>query len=119
MSQSLASKLSDGQPLPANPYQPGGDNHTAYGLCLQLELIGTTWPNIFVDSLAHTPPFEQVLISMAPVVAARVLGYGLCYAPNDTGRDALVRDILACGGNQPWMAVLAYLYVYGLIRVCT
>ncbi|KAI0749190.1 hypothetical protein C8Q80DRAFT_1119548 [Daedaleopsis nitida] len=117
MSHTLEAKLSEGKPLPVNPYQQGGDNHRAYNLCLQLELVGTAWPGIFVADLGSTPPFEDVLKSMSPIVAARVLGHGLRYAPNDAGHDALVRDILSCNGNQPWMAVLAYLYVYDLIRV--
>ncbi|KAI0354001.1 hypothetical protein OH77DRAFT_571295 [Trametes cingulata] len=53
---------------------------------------------------------------MSPIVAARVLGYALLYAPHDAGRDALVRDILACDGDLD-LGVLAHLYLFGLIRL--
>ena len=56
---------------------------------------------------------------IAPRVAARVLGHGIILAPNDVGRDALVRDILACEEDFKLLAGLAHLYVYGLIRMCT
>ncbi|KAI0658263.1 hypothetical protein C8Q70DRAFT_184922 [Cubamyces menziesii] len=52
---------------------------------------------------------------MTTIVTARVLGHGLHFAPNDSGRNALVCDILAC--SQLELALLAYLYVFGLIRV--
>ncbi|EPS96388.1 hypothetical protein FOMPIDRAFT_88923 [Fomitopsis schrenkii] len=52
---------------------------------------------------------------MPPAVVARVLGYGIrC---NDRGRDALVRDILACNKEAELLAGVAHLYVYGLCRV--
>ncbi|CDO70968.1 hypothetical protein BN946_scf184829.g77 [Trametes cinnabarina] len=44
-----------------------------------------------------------------------VLGFGLVHAPNDSGRDTLVRDILSCDRTE--LGVLADLYVFGLIRV--
>ncbi len=113
VSKALATKLHHGQCLPANLYPQGSDYHRAYERCLQLER-GEGWNNFAAD-LPPDHPF--VLESMSPIVAARVLGYGLLYAPNDTGRDALARDILAC--QNPELAVLAYLYVFGLIRVCT
>lgn len=114
---SLATKPKHGKRLPENMYPQGSDNHQAYQRCLQLE-----YDQIYVNLAAdlQPSPLEGVLEteSMPPLIAARVLGYGLLYAPNDTGRAALVRDILACQG-QAELDVLAYLYVFGLIRVCT
>lgn len=107
---SLASKLSDVQPLPPNPYEQGSDNHEAYERCLQLERR-PAWNAVLDD------PHEDILRDMTSIVTARVLGHGLCFAPNDSGRNALVCDILAC--SQLELALLAYLYVFGLIRVCT
>ena len=112
---SLASKLSDVQPLPPNPYEQGSDNHEAYERCLQLERR-PAW-NAVLDDLPHNHPYEDILRDMTSIVTARVLGHGLHLAPNDSGRNALVRDILAC--SQLELALLAYLYVFGLIRVCT
>ena len=112
---SLASKLSDGQPLPPNPYEQGSDNYEAYERCLQLERR-PAW-NAVLDDLPHSHPYEDILRDMTSIVTARVLGHGLCFAPNDSGRNALVCDILAC--SQLELALLAYLYVFGLIRVCT
>lgn len=103
--KSLATKLKDGTCLPENTYPQGSSSHQAYQRCLQLEYD-------------QPGPFEGVPESMPPLIAARVLGYGLLYAPNDTGRAALVRDILTCQ-DQSELDVLAYLYVFGLIRVCT
>ena len=50
----------------------------------------------FVGDLPFDPLFEDVQESIPPVVAARVLGHGLRYAPNGIGCDALVRYILVC-----------------------
>lgn len=116
VSNALANKLRHGQPLPEHPYRQGDDNYEAYERCRQLEVC-TAW-NTFVADPQHDPPLEDILTTLPPTVAARVHGYGLFHAPNATGRAALARDILACQ-NQPWLAVLAYLYVFGLIRVCT
>ncbi|KAI0712653.1 hypothetical protein C8Q76DRAFT_491403 [Earliella scabrosa] len=108
----LAITHSQGQPLPSNPYSTPGDSCTAYEHCLQLERCAG-WDSFQVVE----DPFEEIMADMPPVVAARVLGHGLHFAPNGDGRNALVRDILACEQKQPWLATLAHLYVYGLIRV--
>ncbi|CDO71725.1 hypothetical protein BN946_scf184920.g9 [Trametes cinnabarina] len=110
---SLARNLHKGQSLPGNVFPSGSQEHTAYERCRQLEQH-TAW-NEFVDDLRSDLPFEEILKSMTPIVAARVLGFGLVHAPNDSGRDALVRDILSCDRTE--LGVLAYLYVFGLIRV--
>ncbi|RPD82135.1 hypothetical protein L226DRAFT_607311 [Lentinus tigrinus ALCF2SS1-7] len=53
---------------------------------------------------------------MSPTaITARVLGHSLLLAPNDSGRDALVRDILACHEDPELLAGLAYLYIFGFI----
>lgn len=108
-----------GEPFPQalvpNPY-PIGDIHTAYEHCRRLECL-EYW-NTFSDDLRNSLSMD-VTQRMAPRVAARVLGHGLRFAPNDVGREALVRDILACDEDLELLAGLAHLYVYGLIRVCT
>ncbi|KAI0658992.1 hypothetical protein C8Q70DRAFT_142437 [Cubamyces menziesii] len=111
----VESKLAHGEPLPANPYPQSNDRYTAYESCRRLE--GWTAWNAFMNDFpsASDPPFVAILDAMPPIIAARVLGYGLLFAPNDIGRDALVRDILAC--TQPELGVLAHLYVFGLVRV--
>ena len=91
-------KLSDGQPLPANPF-PLGDIRDAYQRCLLLER-STGWHE-FVGDLPPHPPFEDILNAFLPIVTARVLGHALVYAPNDDGRNALGRDILACAQDEP------------------
>ena len=105
-----------GQPLPANPYREGDENREAYERCRQLEIC-TAW-NASVGNLPRDPSFEDISTSMHPTLAARVLGYSLLHAPSATGRAALARDVLACQDDL-WLGVLAYLYVFGLIRVCT
>ncbi|RPD65050.1 hypothetical protein L227DRAFT_277372 [Lentinus tigrinus ALCF2SS1-6] len=53
---------------------------------------------------------------MSPTaITARVLGHSLLLAPNDSRRDALVRDILACHEDPELLAGLAYLYIFGFI----
>ncbi|TFY81523.1 hypothetical protein EWM64_g2485 [Hericium alpestre] len=97
------------QSLPSNSYPPG-DLHTAYKHCLRLE-SHTGW-NFTQDASS-----EVLMHGMTPAVTARILGYGLCLAPNDAGRNALVRDIIACGEDPELLAGLGYLYAFGLIRV--
>ena len=115
---SLGSKLSVGQPLPPNPYQQGSDTYEAYERCLQLERRPAWNLNAFLDDVPQNHPYEDIVQIMTTIVTARVLGYGLHFAPNDTGRAALGRDILACAQDERLLAVVAYLYVFGLIRVC-
>ena len=103
------------QALVLNPY-PIGDIHTAYEHCRRLECLAY-W-DTFSDDLRDSLSMD-VMQGMAPRVAARVLGHGLLLAPSDAGRNALVRDILACDEDLELLAGLAHLYVYGLIRVCT
>ena len=97
------------QPLPRNEFSPG-DLCTAYDRCLWLETL-PTWNT-------DDEPEVEYTLRLPPSVAGRVLGYGLLYAPNDTGRDSLVRDILSCGEDTELFAGLADLYVYGLIHAC-
>ena len=110
--------MSAGEPFPQalapNPY-PIGDTHAAYEHCRRLECL-EYWntPDDLRNSLS-----VDVMQGIAPRVAARVLGHGIILAPNDVGRDALVRDILACEEDFKLLAGLAHLYVYGLIRMCT
>ena len=111
----LASSKPFPQALLPNPY-PVGDTHTAYEHCRRLE-CREYW-NTFSDDLRNSLSAD-IMQGMTPAVAARVLGHGLLLAPNDAGRNALVRDILACDEDLELLAGLAHLYVYGLIRVCT
>jgi len=104
------------QPLPANDYPDGSNIRTAYDACLLLEQ-SESW-NIFTTDLQKDYS-ESILKGMIPRVAARVLGYGLRFAPSETGRGALVRDIDGCDRDPELLGGLAHLYVYGLIRVCT
>ena len=102
------------QALVPNPY-PIGDIHTAYEHCRRLECL-EYWntPDDLRNSLS-----VDVMQGIAPRVAARVLGHGIILEPNEAGRDALVRDSLACEEDLELWAGLAHLYVYGLIRMCT
>ncbi|KAJ7343252.1 hypothetical protein DFH08DRAFT_915163 [Mycena albidolilacea] len=52
-----------------------------------------------------------------PEVAGRTLGYALCFAPSDSGRDCVAREVNACDGDIESLAGLAHLYIFGLIRV--
>ena len=54
---------------------------------------------------------------MGPPLTARVLGHALLLAPSEQGRAALTRDILGCKDDPELLAGVAYLYVYGLMRV--
>ncbi|KAI0328659.1 hypothetical protein GY45DRAFT_1420463 [Cubamyces sp. BRFM 1775] len=84
---SLESKLSVGQPLPPNPYEQGSDTYEAYERCLQLERR-PAW-NAFLDDVPQDHPYEDIVQIMTTIVTAGVLGHGLYFAPNDTGRNAL------------------------------
>ncbi|KAJ7130201.1 hypothetical protein C8R44DRAFT_978355 [Mycena epipterygia] len=77
-------------PLPPNPFSV--DSHaSAY--------------NVFRNDA------PQTMFDMGPVLAGRVLGYALIYAPNSGGRDALARDINCCDNNDEFLAGLAFLYI--------
>ncbi|KAI0086880.1 hypothetical protein BDY19DRAFT_957076 [Irpex rosettiformis] len=96
--------------LPPNDYDDN-ETHTAYDHCLWLEKFDS-W-NTFVDETVS----EEVRMDMPPAIAARVLGYAIRVAPNDSGRNALVSDILACGKSPELLAGVAHFYVYGLCRI--
>ncbi|RPD53568.1 hypothetical protein L226DRAFT_613839 [Lentinus tigrinus ALCF2SS1-7] len=99
------------QSLPANPYSVQGDIYTtAYEHCLRLE-SRPGW------NFKSSDPSYNMLQDMSPNVCARVLGHGLRLSPDDAGRKALARDVLACHEDQELLAGLAHLYVFGLIRV--
>ncbi|KAJ7491930.1 hypothetical protein FB451DRAFT_1348694 [Mycena latifolia] len=53
----------------------------------------------------------------SPEIAGRTLGYALLFAPSDTGRDCVAREVNACNGNIERLVGLAHLYIYGLIRI--
>lgn len=108
--------LKDGEPLELNTFTPGTDIYNAYERCLKLQ-SHLLWSR-FVTDLADDPPYKEILKELPPVVSARILGHALKYAPSDEGRDALAREIRDCG-DLAELGLLAYLYVYGLIRVCT
>ena len=69
-------------------------------------------------SKSRNPDKVRESIGLVKRTAARVLGYGLLYATNERGREALARDVHSCGQDQELLAGLAHLYVYGLIGVC-
>lgn len=106
-------------PLPDLPQPlipPGTDLHDAYQSCKWLEQK-TTWGIIANDlDLIGSESSDS---RMSPTNAARVLGHALLLAPSQSGREALARDIVACNGEEEWLATVADLYVHGLIRVCT
>ncbi|KAI0083345.1 hypothetical protein BDY19DRAFT_1060986 [Irpex rosettiformis] len=99
--------------LPPNDYNDY-ETRTAYDHCLWLEQFHS-W-SVFVEELRQTVS-EEIMKDMPPVTVARVLGYAIHLAPNDNGRDALVRDILACEKDPELLAGVAHLYVYGLCRI--
>ena len=91
------------KPLPPNDYKETG-TRTAYDRCLWLEKF-ESWA-IFVDQVQQTRS-EELMNDMPLPVVARVLGYGMRCAPNERGRDALVRDILACERDVELLAGVA------------
>ena len=60
-----------------------------------------------------------ILLDLTPACAARVLGFALLYFPSDNEQNTLTAEILKCNDDHELLSGLAYLYVYGLIRVCT
>ncbi|KAJ7130207.1 hypothetical protein C8R44DRAFT_850221 [Mycena epipterygia] len=72
-------------PLPPNPFSIHS-HESAYSVCVQLQ-NKEKW-NPFVDDLVRNGP-PQIMFGMGPIIAGRVLGYALIYAPNNGGRDAL------------------------------
>ena len=103
-------------PLPQNLY-PTGDLCAAYERCLWLQESLPVGRDLSVDDSEKAGSLETTL-ELSPVVAARVLGYGLLYSFTDAGRNTLSHDILSCGEDKELLVGLAHLYVYGLLRVC-
>ena len=64
---------------------------------------------------------EGILLDSTPACAAQVLGFALLHPPLNNGRDNLAAEILECNdstNNHELLSGLAYLHVYGLIRIC-
>lgn len=80
----------------------------AYTRCLQVEALDQ-W------GLSDT---EEVMLGMPPRISARVLGFGLIHAPSDSGKQHLADEINDSSDDLERFAGLAYLYVFGLIRIC-
>jgi hypothetical protein len=87
----------------------------AYNHCLGLSTC-QSW-KVFDHDLEKTYS-EGIMSRMVPADVAAVLGHSLCFAPCETGRDALACNINACEGKAELLAGLAHLYIFGLIHVC-
>ncbi|KAI0782657.1 hypothetical protein C8Q75DRAFT_811583 [Abortiporus biennis] len=60
---------------------------------------------------------EEILSDkLPPQIAGRVLGHALILAPTETSRDKLAKEISDCEDDDTFLASLAYLYIFGLIR---
>ena len=66
----------------------------------------------------HTLWIRIYLVGVAPVCAARVLGFGLLYSTSDIGLDTLATDILGCDDSHELLAGLAHWYVFGFVKLC-
>ncbi len=97
--------------LPRSPFEILSDEHIAYQSCLNLETVGDSWGTV-TDETA-------IMFKFSPEIVARVLGFGLIYPPSTQGRAYLARDISACNDNSEFLAGLSYLYVMGVIRICS
>lgn len=104
----------DPMSLPGFPSSAGTSVHTAFEVCKALEKKDH-WSK-FEAELKH-PKSHNILHNLTPVVAGRVLGYGLLYLPSDGGKNFLAMDILACKDNED-LAVLAHLFVCALLGIC-
>ncbi|KAJ6486672.1 hypothetical protein C8R45DRAFT_995488 [Mycena sanguinolenta] len=60
---------------------------------------------------------ETFIYNHPPKVAARTLGYALIHAPSPAGRDCISQEIVGCNDEPEYLAGLAHLYIYGLIRI--
>ena len=100
-------------PLPENTCVIG-EHRPAYDICLWLQDCDC-WDETTAKNESDS---EYIMWNVPPPTAARVLGYGLLYATNERGREALARDVLSCGRDQELLAGLTHLYVHGLIGVC-
>lgn len=106
-------------PLPDNPFDPytQKDCRQAFDSCKRLEQ-SNSWG--FLKDLSPQPNERGlVMLATSPTVAARTLGYALIYAPSVKGRDELATEVISCQDNQEWLAGLAHLYIFGLLRICT
>ncbi|KAJ7271350.1 hypothetical protein B0H12DRAFT_1229005 [Mycena haematopus] len=104
--------------LPPNAFAASTPAYNAYNSCVDLEAM-SSW-GAFVkdlDTRIGNPSLEVFMFDNSPRVAGRTLGYALCFAPNDIGRDCVAREVNACHGDIERLAGLAHLYIYGLIRV--
>ena len=102
-------------PLSANIFPPSSPTRAAYDVCLILEQR-EAWNIPDRDLHQEAPNF--VMFDMSPLVASRVLGHALVLTPSEDGREALAREINDCYSDPELLAGLAYLYVFGLMRVC-
>ncbi|KAJ7628637.1 hypothetical protein FB45DRAFT_918839 [Roridomyces roridus] len=106
------------EPLPPNTFTAHTPAWNAYNSCVDLEALAS-W-GAFVQDLdprIGNPSLEAFMFQNPPEVAGRTLGYALRFAPNDTGRNCVAREVNACNGDIESLAGLAHLYIYGLIRV--
>ena len=114
----LSSTLkSNSHPLPVNnPFNHELPEHmAAYERCLQVEALDQ-WSLLATD--LQWDESEEMMLEMSPQFSARVLGFGMIHAPSPEGKRRLANEINGCGDDLEMFTGLAYLYVFGLIRIC-
>jgi hypothetical protein len=90
-----------GTPLPANEFDSGTVQFSAYARCKSLE--------------EHAHGLQRD--GLSPLVCARILGYMLLHAPTDEGRGKVANEITSYAGDSELMG-LAQSYSNNFIRCC-